>query len=117
MISDGGSLVNKIHSKSTPGISTTDNIEMNISHIRDVSSSNLSLPNALLVPKLALNLISVGQICEHGFEVLFSNHGYRVQDPQSGQIVGTGCKVGQLYEVVSMKIPTQTYMHCGTAQS
>ncbi|KAJ8428403.1 hypothetical protein Cgig2_033884 [Carnegiea gigantea] len=78
MTSNAGSMVNKIHSTSTPGISTADNTEMNISHTEEVLSSNLSLPNALLVPKLALNLISVGQICQHGLEVLFSNHGCRV---------------------------------------
>jgi len=50
-------------------------------------------------------------------EVLFSNHGCRVQDLLSGQIVGTGCKVGRLYEAISMKIPIQTHMHCATAQS
>lgn len=71
MNSYAGSMVNKIHSTSTPCIRTADNTEMNISHTGDVLTSNLLLPNALLVPKLALNLISVDQLCEHGLEALF----------------------------------------------
>jgi len=78
MTSDAGCMVHKIPSTSTPGNRTTDNTKMNISHTGDVSTSILPLPNALVAPKLALNLISMGQACEHGLEVLFLNHGCRV---------------------------------------
>jgi len=40
-----------------------------------------------------------------------------VQDPLSGQIVGIGHMVGELYEAISMKIPTQTHMLCAAVQS
>ena len=30
-----------------------------------------------------------------------------VQDPQTGQVLGTGCKVGCMFEVHDLKIPSQ----------
>ncbi|GKV13932.1 hypothetical protein SLEP1_g24891 [Rubroshorea leprosula] len=72
---------------------------MNVSHIGNVSTKSLTLPNALLVPKLSYNLLSVGQLCDIGLEVTFSAHGCRVQDPRTGQLLGTGRKVGRLFEL------------------
>ncbi|GKV02057.1 hypothetical protein SLEP1_g14541 [Rubroshorea leprosula] len=73
-------------------IYSTDGSPMNVSHIGNVSTKSLTLPNALLVPKLSYNLLSVGQLCDLGLEVTFSAHGCRVQDPQTGQLLGTGRK-------------------------
>ena len=50
-----------------------DKSKLNISHIGDILSANSSLSNAFLVPQLSLNLISVGQLCELGFGVYFSD--------------------------------------------
>ena len=36
------------------------------------------------IPKLSLNLLSVGQLCELGVDLLFTNHGVDVQDLQMG---------------------------------
>ncbi|XP_010263725.1 PREDICTED: uncharacterized protein LOC104601921 [Nelumbo nucifera] len=71
-----------------------------------VSTSCLSLPNTFLVPQLSLNLISVGQLCELGFEIHFSSRGCTVHDPQTGKIIGTNRKVGRLFELSSLQLPS-----------
>ena len=59
---------------SLPFIQTTDGSCMPITHIGIVATSNLSLPDTYFVPSLALNLVSVGQLCDLGLNVLFSPH-------------------------------------------
>ena len=80
---------------------------MPISHEGTITSSCLSLNDTFHIPKLSLNLLSVGQLCELGVNLLFTNHGVDVQDPQTGQVLGTGCKVGRMFEVYDLKIPSQ----------
>ena len=36
----------------------------------------------------------------------FSDHGCIVQDPQMRKTIGTGCRVGHLFEVVFLKVPS-----------
>ena len=57
---------------------------MLVNHIGYVFVSNLSLSNTFLIPKLTLNLLSVGQLCELGLNVIFTSSGCRVQDPKTG---------------------------------
>ena len=52
-------------------------------------------------------MLSVGQLCELGVDLLFTNHGVDVQDPRTGQVLGTGRKVGRMFEVYDLKIPLQ----------
>lgn len=85
-------------------IKTADNSLMHITHVGDVSTDNLLLCDTFLVPQLALNLISVGQLCELGLDVCFSNSGCYVQDPKSGEILGTGRRVGRLFEAISLSV-------------
>ncbi|GKV09607.1 hypothetical protein SLEP1_g21080 [Rubroshorea leprosula] len=67
-----------------PPIHTADGSQMQVSQYGQVSTSTLTLLNTFLIPKLSFNLISVGQLCELGLELIFSTHGCRVQDPQMG---------------------------------
>ena len=53
---------------------------MPITHIGIVATSNLSLHDTYFIPSLALNLVSIGQLCDLGLTVLFSPHSYQVQD-------------------------------------
>lgn len=87
-----------------PSIYTADGSQMQVSKCGKISTSTLTLPNTFFIPKLAFNLISVGQLCELGFELIFSANGCRVQDPQTGQTLGTGRKVGRLFELTSLHI-------------
>ncbi|GKV19316.1 hypothetical protein SLEP1_g29596 [Rubroshorea leprosula] len=86
-------------------IYSADGSPMNVSHIGNVSTKSLTLPNAFLVPKLSYNLLSGGQLCDLGLEVTFSAHGCRVQDPRTRQLLGTGRKVGHLFERNYLHIP------------
>ena len=79
---------------------------MLVSHIGAISTRSLSLADVLLVPRLTLNLIYVGQLCELGFTVTFSDHGCIVQDPQTRKIIGNGRKVSRLFEVVFLEVPS-----------
>ena len=57
---------------------------MLVSHKGTISSPRLSLDDTFHIPKLSLNLLSVGQFCELGIDLLFTNHGVDVQDPRTG---------------------------------
>uniref|UniRef100_A0A2N9IE02 Retrovirus-related Pol polyprotein from transposon TNT 1-94-like beta-barrel domain-containing protein n=1 Tax=Fagus sylvatica TaxID=28930 RepID=A0A2N9IE02_FAGSY len=69
----------------SPIIYTADSSHMSVSHIGTISSPNLTIPDTYLVLKLSLNLLSVGQLCELGLDLHFSNRGIDVQDPLYGQ--------------------------------
>ena len=56
-------------------IYTADGTPMPVSHKGTISSPCLSLNDTFHIPKLSLNLLSVGQLCELGVDLLFTNHG------------------------------------------
>jgi len=89
---------------------------MNITHTGHVSTSNLTLPDTYYIPNLTLNLIYVGQLCEQGLNVYFSPSGVQVQDPQTKQIIGTGRRVGRLFELQSLYLP-KTHVSAATVIS
>jgi hypothetical protein len=45
---------------------TADDTLMPLAGVGSVVTSHLSLPNVYLIPKLKLNLASIGQICDSG---------------------------------------------------
>ena len=65
-------------------IYTADGTPMPVSHKGTISSPCLSLNDTFHIPNLSLNLFSVGQLCELGLDLLFTNHDVDVQDPQTG---------------------------------
>jgi hypothetical protein len=69
----------------SPIIYTANSSHMSVSHIGIISSSNLTIPDTSLVPKLFLNLLSIGQLCELGLDLHFSNCGVDVQGSTDGQ--------------------------------
>uniref|UniRef100_A0A2N9HCJ2 Reverse transcriptase Ty1/copia-type domain-containing protein n=1 Tax=Fagus sylvatica TaxID=28930 RepID=A0A2N9HCJ2_FAGSY len=90
----------------SPIIYTADSSHMSVSHIGTISSPDLTIPDTYLVPKLSLNLLSVGQLCELGLDLHFSNRGVNVQDPLTGKLLGTGRKIGHLFELCNLQIPS-----------
>ena len=48
---------------------------MQVQSIGTAHTPKLNLPETFLVPKLSLNLISVGQLCELGVNLSFLSHG------------------------------------------
>ena len=74
---------------------------MPLSHKGTISTPSLFLSDTFHIPKLSLNLLSVGQLCELGVDILFTNHG-----PRTGQVLGAGRKVRRMFEVHDLKIPS-----------
>uniref|UniRef100_A0A2N9GZU4 Integrase catalytic domain-containing protein n=1 Tax=Fagus sylvatica TaxID=28930 RepID=A0A2N9GZU4_FAGSY len=91
-----------------PTITTADGSAMTVSHVGSISSPNLSISDVFCVPKLHLNLLSVGQLTELGLNLFFSSRGCLVQDSRTGQIVGSARKVGRLFELTSLHFPSSS---------
>lgn len=53
---------------------------VSISSILSTSSRSLSIPNVFYIPQLSQNLISISQLSDSGFDVMFSSSGCVVQD-------------------------------------
>jgi hypothetical protein len=98
-------------------IHTADGSPMHVSHTRSVSQSNLSVPNTYLIPKLNLNLIFVSQLCDLCYEIIFSSSECRGQGPQIGQLIGTGRKMGRLYELIELHIPLESNICAASTHS
>jgi hypothetical protein len=106
MTSDPTLFSQKFALSPNPTIYTADGSRLPVSHIGSISSPNLSVDNTYLVPQLSLNLLSVSQLCELGLELTFSNRDVDVQDPQTGQLIGTGRKIGRLFQLSFLQTPS-----------
>uniref|UniRef100_A0A2N9EL95 Reverse transcriptase Ty1/copia-type domain-containing protein n=1 Tax=Fagus sylvatica TaxID=28930 RepID=A0A2N9EL95_FAGSY len=91
-----------------PTITTADGSAMTVSHVGSISTPNLSISDVFCVPKLHLNLLSVGQLTKLGLNLFFSSRGCLVQDSRTGQIVGSARKVGRLFELTSLHFPSSS---------
>uniref|UniRef100_A0A2N9J2F8 Integrase catalytic domain-containing protein n=1 Tax=Fagus sylvatica TaxID=28930 RepID=A0A2N9J2F8_FAGSY len=91
-----------------PTITTADGSAMTVSHVGSISIPNLSISDVFCIPKLHLNLLSVGQLTELGLNLFFSSRGCLVQDSRTGQIVGSARKVGRLFELTSLHFPSSS---------
>ena len=79
-------------------ITTTNGSTLKATYIGNVDTSTLYIPDTYLVPNLAFNLISVGQLYDLGLDLHFSKqYGCIVQDPRIGQKVGIERKIGTLF--------------------
>ena len=99
-------IVSSHTSTSLPTIYTTNGSPMHVSHLGNVSTPTLSVSNVYQIPQLTHNLLSLGQLTELGFSLTFPSIGVVVQDSQVGQIVGTAHKVGRLFELISLHLPS-----------
>ncbi|KAF7132947.1 hypothetical protein RHSIM_Rhsim09G0089300 [Rhododendron simsii] len=108
MTSDSAIFSSKLHASNTPAIQTADGSHIHVGHIGHISTPTISLSDTYLIPKLTLNLISIGQLCELGLNVIFSATGCHVQDPRTGKTLKIGRKVGRLYELINLHIPSQS---------
>jgi hypothetical protein len=89
-----------------PLIQTANGSHISVSHIGSVSTSTLSLSDTYLIPNLTLNLISIGQLCELGYDLWFGSSGCRVQDSRTNQVFGTSRRVGWMFELTSLHLPS-----------
>ena len=74
-------------------------------NIGSISTSNLSVPGVFNVPGLSYNLFSVGQLAELGYCIIFDYSGCIVQNPRTGQELGTGPKVGRMFPIDNLRLP------------
>ena len=74
-------------------------------HLTPTIHSSVALPTVHHVPGLALNLVSVSQLTDHGLTVTFTSSCCFVQDHHIGQRVGTGRQVGGLYHLEHLRFP------------
>jgi hypothetical protein len=89
-----------------PLIQTANGSYISANHTGSVSTPTLSLSDTYLISNLTLNLISVGQLCELGYDLWFDSSGCRVQDPRTNQVLGTGRRVGRMFELTSLHLPS-----------
>jgi hypothetical protein len=87
-------------------IHTADGSIMTVKNIGTINTPSLSVPDVFHVPELSFNLLSVGQLCELGYKLVFDFSGVHVQDPRTSQTIGTGRRIGRMFELSSLHLPT-----------
>uniref|UniRef100_A0A2N9GT15 Uncharacterized protein n=1 Tax=Fagus sylvatica TaxID=28930 RepID=A0A2N9GT15_FAGSY len=87
-------------------IQTTNGSHISVSHTGSVSTPTLSFSDTYLIPNLILNLKSASQLCELGYDLWFRSSSCRVQDPQTNQVLGTGRRMGRMFELTSLHLPS-----------
>jgi len=71
-------------------------------------TKRLTLGPVLVSLSLCINLISISALASIGLDVLFSLSSCVVQDRQTGQVRGTGRRIGSLYYLESLHVPSTT---------
>ena len=97
-------------------IRTADSSTMNVKNIGTITPS-LSLSEGFHVPALSFNLISVGQLCKLGYRLVFDFFGVHVQDPRTNQTLGTGRRIGRMFELPSLHLPTTSISDVASSSS
>ena len=105
MTSDSSIFSSTTHPIISPIIHIADNSIMYVQNIGIVNIPKLFIYDVFHVPKVSLNLLSAGQLCELSLDIHFSSRGCFVQDPYKNEILGTWHKVGRLFELKSLSIP------------
>ncbi|PHT94917.1 hypothetical protein T459_02799 [Capsicum annuum] len=97
-------------------ISPTHEIVTANGHVLSASGmgSIKPLSEVLCVPKLTANLLSVGQLVEQNFLVIFFSNGYIIQNILTGKMMARGRKVGRL---LLLQSPNTKFHHCFLSSS
>jgi len=80
-------------------IHTANGSSMTVQTIGTVHTPSLFVLDVFHVSKLSFNILSVGKLCELSYRLVFDSSGVYVQDPRTGQTLGTGRRVGRLFEL------------------
>ena len=70
-----------------------------------VSTTNLSVPRVFHVPDLSYNLCFIGQLAELSYHLIFNYSRCIMQDPRTGQELGTGPRVRRMFPVDNLHLP------------
>lgn len=106
MSHDCSSFISMSFDSRSPSILTADGTPLPLTGIGTIQTTHVSLPNVYCIPKLTMNLVSVGQLCDLGYLVHFSSTTCSVQDPNSKKLIGTGRRQGGLYVLDDLHIPS-----------
>jgi hypothetical protein len=71
-------------------VQTADGTPLSVVGRGTLSSSSFSVPAVSYVPKLTMQLMSAGQLTDHGCRVILDSDSCCVQDCRTGVLVGTG---------------------------
>ena len=93
------------HTSHPLNIHIADGSTMHGNSLDFVLTSNLFVLGLFHVPDLSYNLCSVGQLVELGYHLLFYYSGCIVQDPRTGQVLGTDPRVGRMFPVDNLHLP------------
>ena len=96
-------------------IRTANGSTMSGHNIGSVSTSNLSIPRVFNVSDLSYNLFSVGQLAELGYRIIFDYFWCIMQDPRTGQELGTGPRVGRIFPVDNLRLPLVAHVSVAAA--
>ena len=100
------SLLSKLDPAPHPlNIHIADGSTMHGNSLGFILTSNIPIPGVFNVPDLSYNLCSVGQLAELGYRLIFDYSGCIVQDPRTGQELGTGPRVGRMFPVDNLHLP------------
>ncbi|XP_075633854.1 uncharacterized protein LOC142606377 [Castanea sativa] len=77
-------------------------------------ASSLITVDIEAVVQQVLSRTSIALSVASGVDLLFTNHGVDVQDPRTGQVLRTSRKVGRMFEVKDLKIPSQVVSAAAT---
>ena len=96
-------------------IQTVDGTPCTVTHQGSLSSSQFSVPAVSFVPRLSMNLMSVGQLTDMNYFVDFDASSCYVQDRQSMRVIGTGHRrrgSSSLYVLDTLRVPsTHVFSH------
>ncbi|KAK3022871.1 hypothetical protein RJ639_045961 [Escallonia herrerae] len=115
MTSDSSLFSHKSSSLSRPPIHIAHGTALHTTHIGDISTPSLSLSHTFLIPSLAHNLISLGQLIDHGCTIQLNSSGCIVQDAQTGKVVGIRCKVDRLFVPDHLHLPSTSVAAASTS--
>ena len=71
-------------------VQTTDGTPLSVAGRGTLSNSSFHVPAVSYVPKLTMQLISAGQLTDHGCRVILDSDSCCVQDRHTGALVGSG---------------------------
>ena len=117
-ITPHSSLFSKLDPTPHPlNIYIADDSTMHGNSLDFVSTSNLFIPEVFHVPDLSYNLCYVGQLAELGYRLIFYYFGCIMQDPRTGQEIGTGPRVGHMFPMDNLHLPPVAHVSIAAAVS
>jgi hypothetical protein len=99
-------------------VQTADGTSCPVTYKGSLCNSQFSISDISLVPKLSMDLLSIGQITDHNYFVGFDSSSCFIQDRQSGTVIGTGHRCrdsSRLYVLDSLHLPSARITHVSSA--